>query len=166
MPHRFRLRAAVYGLLRSDGRLLLMRRAGSGYRDRTLALPAGHLDGGEDAVSGLVRELAEELGIAADPGSCRLATVVHSGPEDADDEEYLNLFFTVGAWTGTPQIREPALCTELVWADPGHLPPDTIDYLPAVLAGIAAGRPLLLANWPARPAAGGVVPEAGTNRRD
>jgi 8-oxo-dGTP pyrophosphatase MutT (NUDIX family) len=42
---RFRLCAAVYGLLYGDGRLLLMRRAGSGYLDGRLALPAGHLDG-------------------------------------------------------------------------------------------------------------------------
>jgi 8-oxo-dGTP diphosphatase len=137
----------VYGLVRSDGRLLLMRRAGSGYRDGTLALPAGHLDGGEDAVSALVRELGEEVGIAVDPASCRLATVVHSGPEDADDEEYMNLFFTVGAWTGAPEIREPDKCTELVWAYPADLPPDTIDYLPGVLAAIAAGEPLVLARW-------------------
>jgi 8-oxo-dGTP diphosphatase len=137
----------VYGLVRSDGRLLLMRRAGSGYRDGTLALPAGHLDGGEDAVSALVRELGEEIGIAADPASCRLVTVVHSGSEDADDEEYLNLFFTVGAWTGTPEIREPHLCTELVWVDPERVPPDAIDYLPGVLDAIDRGEPLVLARW-------------------
>jgi 8-oxo-dGTP diphosphatase len=142
---------AVYGVLHDRGRVLLMRRAGSGYRDGQLALPAGHLDGGEDAVSGLVRELAEEIGVAAEPGSCRLATVVHSAPEDADDEEYLNLFFTVGAWTGTPLIREPDKCTELLWADPADLPPDTVDYLPRVMAAIADGTPLLLANWPTPP---------------
>jgi 8-oxo-dGTP diphosphatase len=137
----------VYGLLYADGRLLLMRRAGSGYRDGTLALPAGHLDGGEDAVSALVRELAEETRVAADPASCRLATVLHSGPEDADDEEYLNLFFTVGAWTGTPVIGEPDKCTELVWADPARLPPHAIDYLPGVLDAIALGEPLVLTGW-------------------
>jgi 8-oxo-dGTP diphosphatase len=86
--------------------------------------------------------------VTADPRSCRLATVVHSGPEDADDEEYLNLFFTVGTWTGSPEIREPDKCSELVWVDPERLPADVIDYLPAVLAGIAAGEPLLIANWP------------------
>jgi 8-oxo-dGTP pyrophosphatase MutT (NUDIX family) len=145
---RFRVCVAVYGVLRDGGRVLLMRRAGSGYRDGQLALPAGHLDGGEDAVSGLVRELAEEIGVAAERGSCRLATVLHSAPEDADDEEYLHLFFTVGAWTGIPWIREPDRCTELLWADPADLPADTIDYLPQVLAAIADGTALLLANWP------------------
>jgi 8-oxo-dGTP diphosphatase len=156
---RFRLCAAVFGLLLSDGRLssdgqpvsggrlLLMRRAGSGDKDGTLVLPAGHLDGGEDAVTGLLRELVEEVGVAARRDSCRLATVVHSAPSYPGDEEYLNLFFTVGAWTGVPTIREPDKCTELVWADPADLPPDTIDYLPSVLAAIAAGESLLLANW-------------------
>jgi 8-oxo-dGTP diphosphatase len=147
---RFRLPAAVYGLLRQDGRLLLMRRAGSGYMDGTLALPAGHLDGGEDAVAGLLRELAEEIGVVADRTDCRLATVVHSGPAYPGDEEYLNLFFTVAAWTGTPAILEPEKCTELVWVDPADLPADVIDYLPGVLAAVAAGEPLVLANWQLR----------------
>ena len=76
------------------------------------------------------------------------APSMHSGPEDADDEEYVNLFFTVATWTGTPRIREPDKCTELLWADPTALPPDTIDYLPQVLTAIANGTPLLLTNWP------------------
>jgi len=131
------------------------RRAGAADAARRIRVPgrstraAGGASGGaEDAVSGLVRELAEEIGVAAERGSCRLGTVLHSAPEDADDEEYLHLFFTVGAWTGVPWIREPARCTELLWADPADLPADTIDYLPRVLAAIADGTPLLLANWP------------------
>jgi 8-oxo-dGTP pyrophosphatase MutT (NUDIX family) len=148
LSDRFRLPAAVFALLYADGRLLLLRRAGSGYRDGQLAPPAGHLDPGEDLVSGVLRELREEVGVGADPDGCRLATVVHSAPEYAGDEEYLNFFFVVTSWTGIPTIREPHLCTELVWASPADLPPETVDYLPRVLAGIAAGEPLLLANWP------------------
>lgn len=47
---RFRFAAAVYGVLVDNNRLLLLRRAGSGYHDGELSLPAGHLDGNEDAV--------------------------------------------------------------------------------------------------------------------
>jgi 8-oxo-dGTP diphosphatase len=145
---------AVFALVTgADGRLLLLRRAGSGYRDGQLAPPAGHLEAGEDLVSGVLRELAEEVGLTGDPARCRLATVVHSAPEYAGDEEYLNFFFAVDGWTGTPEIREPEHCTELVWADPADVPADTVDYLPGVLAGIAAGAPLQLANWPQPPAA-------------
>lgn len=59
----FRAAVAVYGILRDRQRLLLIRRTGTGYRDGQLSLPAGHLNGGEDAVTGLVRELQEELTI-------------------------------------------------------------------------------------------------------
>ncbi len=94
---RFRVAAAVYGVLVDGDRVLLIRRAGSGHRDGQLSLPAGHLDGGEDAVSGLVRELAEELTVDADPDTCRLAVVLHSPAESTADHEYLDLVFTVGS---------------------------------------------------------------------
>ena len=51
------------------------------FHDCELTLPAGHLDGGEDAVGGLLRELNEELTITAERDSCRLAVVVHRAAE-------------------------------------------------------------------------------------
>lgn len=147
-PERFRLAVAVYGVLRDQNRVLLMRRSGTGYRDGELGLPAGHLDGGEDAVSGLLRELSEELTITADRESCRLATVMHRRPEYAADQEYLDLFFTVGRWSGTPAIGEPDKCSELVWTDSGQLPADTIDYVRAALHTVATGaEPMVLHGW-------------------
>ena len=47
---RFKAAVAVYGLLRRDDRVLLLRRAGSGFHDGELSLPAGHVDDGEDAL--------------------------------------------------------------------------------------------------------------------
>ena len=148
MPaERFHLAAAVYGVLRHGDQVLLMRRAGSGYHDGELGLPAGHLDGGEDAVAGLVRELREELTIAADPGSCRLTLVLHRAPESPSDDEYLDLVFTVGRWDGEPLIGETTKCSELVWTDLRHLPPDVVDYVAAALETLRAGEPLLLFGW-------------------
>lgn len=139
---------AVYGILPADGRVLLLRRAGTGYRDGQLSLPAGHLDGGEDAVSGLRRELREEVAITVNPAACRLAVVVHTAPEHAADREYLHLFFTVDAWQGTPTVAEPATCSELVWADRTHLPADVVDYVAAALTAADRGQRLLLHGWP------------------
>ena len=143
----FRVAAAVYGILHDQGRILLVRRSGTGYRDGQLSLPAGHLDGGEDAVTGLVRELREELGIEADPASCRLALVMHSAPEDSDDWEYLNLFFTVNRWAGEPSNAEPDKCSELRWTDRSALPPDIVDYVAEALSAIERGEPLALRGW-------------------
>jgi mutator protein MutT len=143
----FCLAAAVYGILRTQGRILLIRRAGTGYRDGKLSLPAGHLDGGEDAVTGLVRELREELGIEADPRSCRLALLMHSAPEDAADREYLHLFFFVDHWRGEPFIAEPDKCNELRWTDSSALPAELVDYVAEALTAISHGESLALHGW-------------------
>ncbi len=144
---RFGVAAAVYAVLLDGDRLLLVRRAGSGYRDGLLGLPAGHVDGGEDVVAALARELREELLIDIDRASCRLAVLLHRAPETSDDREYLDLVFTVGRWAGVPAIGEPAKCSELVWADLDRLPVDVIDYVAAALRAWADGEPLLLYGW-------------------
>ncbi|MEU7869928.1 NUDIX domain-containing protein [Dactylosporangium sp. NPDC049140] len=143
----FRAAVAVHGMLRDGDRLLLMRRAGTGHRDGCLGLPAGHLDGGEDAVSGLVRELREEVGVEADPARCRLTLVLHTAAEDPQDHEYLHLFFAVEAWTGEPRIAEPDKCGELCWADVRSPPPDIVDYVGGALAAIERGETLALFGW-------------------
>jgi 8-oxo-dGTP pyrophosphatase MutT (NUDIX family) len=143
----FRVAAAVYGILRDNERLLLMRRAGTGFRDGQLSLPAGHLNGGEDAVTGLVRELREELRIEADPQSCRLALLMHSAPEHSEDREYFHLFFSVDRWSGAPIIGEPGKCDELRWVEASALPADLVDYVGEALATIALGNPLALRGW-------------------
>jgi 8-oxo-dGTP diphosphatase len=143
----FRIAAAVYGILRDEDRILLIRRATTGYRDGQLSLPAGHIDGGEDVVAGLVRELREELGIEADPPSCRLVLLMHSAPEHSEDREYFHLFFTVGRWQGKPIIAEPHKCSELRWTDASPLPSDLADYVAEALATIARGDSLALRGW-------------------
>lgn len=145
MPiERFRVVVAVYGVLLVDGRVLLMRRAGSGYHDGELSLPAGHLDGNEDVRTALLRELREELTIDAERQSCQLALVMHRAAESVGDHEYLDLFFTVGAWTGTASIGEPAKCSELVWANAHQPPADTVEYVRAALDQVVGGQQTLL----------------------
>ncbi len=144
---RFRACVAVYGVLIKGGRVLLARRAGSGYRDGQLGLPSGHLDGGEDAVAGLCRELREELAITVARDQCTLATVLHRNRERPGDDEYLDLFFRVTGWAGQPAIAEPGKCTELVWADPGRLPGDTVDYVAGALRAMQAGQLLVTVGW-------------------
>ncbi|MEV6814981.1 NUDIX domain-containing protein [Micromonospora sp. NPDC051296] len=143
----FRVAAAVYGILRDRKRVLLIRRSATGYRDGQLSLPAGHLDGGEDAVTGLVRELREELGIEADPQSCRLALLMHSAPEHSEGREYFHLFFSVDRWSGEPFIAEPGKCSELCWVEASALPSDLADYVTEGLAAIARGDSLTLRGW-------------------
>jgi 8-oxo-dGTP pyrophosphatase MutT (NUDIX family) len=147
-PARATFCSAVYAVLTRDDRVLLMRRAGSGFHDGELGLPAGHLDGGEHAVAGLLRELREEVTVEADPAACTLATVMHRAPEYAGDAEYVDFVFTVDSWRGEPAIGEPDKCTELVWARRDHLPADVVPYVRAALEAVLAGEPLVLIGWP------------------
>jgi ADP-ribose pyrophosphatase YjhB (NUDIX family) len=63
---------AVLALIRSDGRILLVeQRHSPGW-----ALPGGLLRRGEDSTRGLVREVAEEIGIWLDPARLPLPTAV------------------------------------------------------------------------------------------
>lgn len=144
---RFRAAVAVYGILREEDRVLLMRRAGSGYHDGELSLPAGHVDGGEDVRSALGRELAEELRIVVDPAACRLSVVAHRAPNWPTDDEYVDLFFTVDRWSGAPSIGEPDKCSELVWARTCELPSDTIAYVSRALVACDRGETLVLDGW-------------------
>nr|WP_205706661.1 NUDIX domain-containing protein [Kineococcus vitellinus] len=139
--------AAVYGVLRDGERLLMLRRAGTTFRSGQMSLPAGHLEGGEDAVAGLLRELREEVRVEAVPADCRLALLVHSAPEDEGDLEYLHLFFVVERWSGKPVIGEPDKCSELVWVTLSALPADVVDYVADALHAIERGEPLLLHGW-------------------
>jgi 8-oxo-dGTP diphosphatase len=107
------------------GRILLMRRAGSGFADGQLGLPAGHIDLGETPTACAVREVREELGITLDSAALRPAGTMFRRSQ----EPRLDIFFTTSTWVGQPEIREPHKCTELVWADPEDLPEDPLDFL-------------------------------------
>jgi 8-oxo-dGTP diphosphatase len=152
VTERFKAAVAVYAVLRHEDRVLLLRRAGSGFHDGELSLPAGHVDEGEYALSAVVREVAEELLVTVRPEDCTLALTGHSGPESPGDDTYVDLFFTVSRWSGQPVVGEPGKCTELVWAPADNLPPDVVPYVSeAIQAIMSEQRPRLLGwHWPRR----------------
>lgn len=125
---------AVHVFLVQQGKVLLMRRAGSGYADGRLGLPAGHL--GETPTACAVREIAEELGITLDPAALRAGGTMFR----RSLEPRIDIFFTVTTWSGTPAILEPHKCTEVVWADPDDLPADTLDFIAQAWADAQNGQ--------------------------
>lgn len=147
---------AVHAVLRRDGRVLLLRRAGSGFHDGELGLPAGHVEEGEDALSAVVREVGEELLLTVRGEDCTLAVTGHSGPEGPGDDAYVDLFFTIDRWSGEPAVGEPDRNHGLVWARPDDLPAGVIPFVAdAVRTLEAVGGPrLLLWHWPHAPGGG------------
>ncbi|MDR6613382.1 NUDIX domain-containing protein [Leifsonia sp. 1010] len=125
--------AAVYLCLFDGDRILLQRRAGTGYRDGELSLPAGHIEPGESATAALLREAREEVGLALGSDQVRLALVQHGR---ADGDTYIDFFFAAALPEGAvPVIGEPEKASELVWAPLTDLPGDVI---PVIRHGIEA----------------------------
>jgi ADP-ribose pyrophosphatase YjhB (NUDIX family) len=134
---------AVYVLLRRGNKVMLLRRANTGYKDGMYSLPAGHLNGGETALAAVVREANEEVGLALNPAQLTLRHTMHRKAEPGNDTgmERLDLFFDIREWAGEPVNAEPHKCDELHWAALDNLPPDVIPEVRQALQHIQAGVP-------------------------
>ena len=74
---RFLTHAAVYALMERDGRLLMLRRANTGYRDGDYGLPSGHIEEGESPMTAVAREVHEEVGVEVDGAGMDFAHVIY-----------------------------------------------------------------------------------------
>jgi 8-oxo-dGTP pyrophosphatase MutT (NUDIX family) len=136
----------VHVILRRGGRVLLLRRAGDTWASGQLCLPSGHLEQGESILDAAVRETREESGISLDPATLRLdLSIHHRNPETGHAR--IGFAFTPRTWSGEPVNAEPHKHSELVWASPARLPPDTVDYTAAVITAAEHGTRFTLNGW-------------------
>lgn len=146
MPDRFTSVIDVHVILRRAGQILLLRRAGNVYASGQLCLPSGHLEDGENVLDAAVRETKEETGIALDPASMRLVLSIHQR-NTTSAHTRIGFAFEPDCWDGQPVISEPAKCSQLLWADPGNLPPDTVEYTAAIIRAVEHGTNFALNGW-------------------
>ncbi|HSH18108.1 MAG TPA: NUDIX domain-containing protein [Candidatus Saccharimonadales bacterium] len=113
-------RVAVFIILRNNkGQILMHQRANTGYLDGYYDLScSGHVDAGESIQEAAVRELAEEIGITADPQDLKLVHIYQA----FIDTPYLNFTFLLDSWQGTSEIKEPNKCSNLAYFDADNLP--------------------------------------------
>jgi 8-oxo-dGTP pyrophosphatase MutT (NUDIX family) len=123
-------------LLVREGRVLLLRRANTGYEDGSYSVIAGHLDGGETVIAAARREAAEEAGIALDEAAIEVVGVMHC----RDGDEYVHFFAVAGSWEGEIRNCEPGKCDALEWFPLDGLPPNTIPYVRRAIENLRAGR--------------------------
>jgi ADP-ribose pyrophosphatase YjhB (NUDIX family) len=127
--------ATVHLVLIRDGRVLLLRRCNTGYRDGSNSVVAGHLDGGETVVDAMVREAREEVGIAIEPRDLRVIGVMHRREED----ERIDFFLTTDAWSGEVVNAEPEKCDDLAWFPLDGLPENVVPYVARALTNFRRG---------------------------
>ncbi len=136
---RFKCIPAVYLLLLQQGKVLLMRRANTGYRDGWYTLPAGHHDGGQLPTEAMAREAGEEIGITIDPKSLVFAHVQYRvRPVDG---ERVDFYYSCAEWTGELVNNEPHKCDDLSWHSLDALPENILPNVKTVLEAIRLGVP-------------------------
>ncbi|MEV5379016.1 NUDIX domain-containing protein [Streptomyces nondiastaticus] len=158
MSQRIRYRSVVDVMVllhRTDGRVLLLRRAGDVYASGLLAPPGGHLEDGETVVEGALREAGEEVGVGIAPADLEFCHLIHH--RSPEGQARLGVVFTTQRWSGEPRNREPGKCSALVWADPGRPPADCVPYTAAVLDRFCAGALFSAHGWPTTAGGGGTA---------
>lgn len=115
MDARFPLLVAAAALIDAQGRVLVQQRpAGKGHGG-LWEFPGGKLEIGETPEAALVRELAEELGIAVAPADAIPAAFAS---EPAGERHLLLLLYLVHRWRGEPQALE---ATAIRWTSVDEL---------------------------------------------
>ncbi|TAH40202.1 MAG: NUDIX domain-containing protein [Betaproteobacteria bacterium] len=124
MPHPG-IPTGVHVLCEREGRILLMRRAGTGFFDGLYSLPGGHVEAGESVLQAAVREMREETGLLIDPQCLEWMGVVHR----LSDTNRIDFFLRAMRWSGEAAICEPGKCDRLEWCDAAALPQGIVPYV-------------------------------------
>ena len=119
--------SAVYLIIKNkNNEILLQRRQGTKLWPGFLALPAGHIDEGENAYEAAIREAKEELGIIISIDNIVDTFVVNR--KNKSLMPYFDIYFEINKYDGVIEISEPEKCSELIWQDINNLPNDMIDF--------------------------------------
>ncbi|MDX2205743.1 MAG: NUDIX domain-containing protein [Hyphomicrobiaceae bacterium] len=116
---------AAYGLIRVGDTILVQRRANTGYLDGYWAVPSGHVQEGEDAVSAVSRELHEETGLVVAPQDWSFVCAMHR----RTDRTIIDLFFAATRFSRSPRICERDKCDGLAFVPVAALPAPFAGYV-------------------------------------
>jgi len=131
---------ACFLYLEKNGKVLLLRRANTGYMDGQYSLVAGRVDEGETFTEGIIHEALEEASIMIEKESLRVVHVLHRHDVDADKEYWVDTFLTTDKWQGEIKNGEPDKCDDLSWFDVDNLPENMIDSVRYALEKIRQGE--------------------------
>ena len=116
----------VHTLLFRDGRVLLLRRARTGYLDGWYALPGGHLQRGESVAACAIRECFEETGIIIDAARLRPSVVM---PYRSDDQQGVDFIMACDDFVGEPRLAEPERFDDIGFWSIDALPQKAVPYI-------------------------------------
>ena len=118
-------KSAVHMIIMDNDMILLQKRKGTKLWPGYYALPAGHIDQGENQYEALIREAKEELNIEINPKDIINSYVVlrrnYFEVDGKKLEPYIDYYFEISKYKGSPRIVEKDKCEELICADINNL---------------------------------------------
>jgi 8-oxo-dGTP diphosphatase len=147
MPERYKLTAAVYIVLIRDGKVLLIRRANTGYEDGNYGIPAGHMEAGETVRDTAVREAMEEVAVVVEPEDLTVAHTMVRKKSGEHDRDYVDFYLEAKHWAGEPKNNEPHKCDDIAWFPLDSLPENTSAHARQALDCIRRGQPFSECGW-------------------
>jgi 8-oxo-dGTP diphosphatase len=141
----YRPHVGVHLILTTGGKVLLLRRANTGFADGSWSVPGGCLDDGETLPAAAAREAREEVGINIDPADLHFTHLCHHA--DPDGQARVGVFFTAQRWAGEPVNAEPAKCSEIGWHLLDSLPADIVSYIRTGLLACTRQDAFSLDGW-------------------
>jgi len=127
---------SVFTIVSQNKKVLLLRRANTGWLDGWYDLPAGHLEDQEKLKVGAARELKEETGIIVATKDLRLVHVYqnHHRPKTP----HYGFIFQASKWSGKPKIVEPDKCDDMGFFALDKLPKKITPYVREALENLGS----------------------------
>lgn len=137
---------AIYCIVCDGERVLMLRRANTGYADGKWSFPAGHVDEGESLTAAASRELKEETGLNVPDSDWKFHTMMH---RRTADRRVIDVFMVAVNWQGQPVNTEPHKCSALVFVSPADPSINLVDYITPVFRSLPDGatEPYLEWGW-------------------
>lgn len=127
---RYGIPVSVQLLMMKDDKILLTKRANTGYEDGKYCLPGGHVEKAEEIKEAMIREAEEEIGIKLKKEDLEVYKVLN---RKIDKGEYIDFILKSNKWEGEIENREKEKCEEIVWIDKNAIPPNTLSFIPEIL---------------------------------
>lgn len=143
---RFKLIPEVCFVFIRDGKILLGRRANTGWQDGKYCFPAGHGEEGETMAQGCAREALEEVGVTVDPKDMKFLHMQHRWNTDGGGHSRVGFYFAPTADPGEPKNMEPEKCDDLQFFPLNDLP-EMVAPFRAALDAIQRGETYSEYGW-------------------
>jgi 8-oxo-dGTP diphosphatase len=133
---------ACFSILRDGNNVAMVLRKNTGWMDGYWGLPAGKVEWFEHFTAGAVREAKEEAGVDVAMADLQFAHVAHRHAQNLQDGvfmDWVDIYFEVNKWSGTPFNAEKDKSEQLQWIDLTNMPENVVPSQRAALEHIAKG---------------------------